>query len=71
MEFFTFASLLPVLQRLAGVLYPWQGIFDGLESVPVFSSIFLIVRFIVRMGLYYQKTETLQALFSFLLTGCE
>lgn len=43
MEFATLRSLPPVMQRLAGIEYPWHGIFEGEERLCVIASACLVV----------------------------
>lgn len=46
-ESLTFRNLEPVLQCLAGIENPWQGILDGLENPPINSTACLTVKVIV------------------------
>ena len=47
----TCASLLPVLQWMAGRLYAYPGIFDGFDSPPV---IFFLYSMFIFVDLYFQ-----------------
>tara|TARA_A100001515_G_C4424401_1_gene161516 strand:- start:26 stop:463 length:438 start_codon:yes stop_codon:yes gene_type:complete len=51
MELTISASLLPVMQFFAGVLYPWPGILDGLDNEPTSCVTALTVILITKKNL--------------------
>lgn len=52
----TLAIQLPLMQYLAGIDHPWQGILDGLESPPIMSNASLVV-----MCLYVLRVLSMRA----------